>query len=115
MLKEIAMDVRNSDEFKELFVADPQVLGVDAVKGSEQIFPVVFKTLADKTIRPRARVQAPRPPGPRRKPPAPRRPLSASTPATQSSRSRTGTPSGPSEATIPTTIKPQESNPFNAG
>jgi small conductance mechanosensitive channel len=46
LLKSIAMDVRNSDEFKKMFVSDPQVLGVDSVKGSEMVFPVIFKTLA---------------------------------------------------------------------
>jgi small conductance mechanosensitive channel len=46
LLKGIAMEVRNSEEFRKVFVADPQVLGVDAVKGSELVFPVVFKTLA---------------------------------------------------------------------
>ncbi len=45
LLKQIAMDVRNSEEFKNVFLQDPQVLGVDAVKGSQVIFPVVFKTL----------------------------------------------------------------------
>jgi moderate conductance mechanosensitive channel len=45
ILSEVAMDIRNSDEFRKVFVADPQVLGVDAVKGSEIVFPVVFKTL----------------------------------------------------------------------
>jgi small conductance mechanosensitive channel len=35
-----------------LFVADPQILGVDAIKGSELIFPVVFKTLATKQYGP---------------------------------------------------------------
>jgi small conductance mechanosensitive channel len=45
LLKQIAMDVRNSDEFKNVFLQDPQVLGVDSVKGSQVIFPVVFKTL----------------------------------------------------------------------
>ena len=48
LLKGIAMDVRNNEEFRDLFVADPQILGVDAVKGSEIIFPVVFKTLATR-------------------------------------------------------------------
>jgi small-conductance mechanosensitive channel len=48
ILKTIALDVRNSDEFKQVFVEDPQVLGVDAMKGSEVIFPVIFKTLAQK-------------------------------------------------------------------
>ena len=52
MLKGIAMDVRNSPEFRELFVADPQILGVDAIKGSEVIFPVVFKTRATKQYGP---------------------------------------------------------------
>jgi small conductance mechanosensitive channel len=33
-------------------VADPQILGVDAIKGSELIFPVVFKTLATKQYGP---------------------------------------------------------------
>ena len=46
LLKNIAMDVRNSPDFKKLFVTDPQVLGVDAVKGSEIVIPVIFKTLA---------------------------------------------------------------------
>jgi small-conductance mechanosensitive channel len=52
MLKQIAMDVRNSDDYKALFIADPQVLGVDAVKGSELIFPVVFKTKATQQYAP---------------------------------------------------------------
>jgi small conductance mechanosensitive channel len=52
MLKGIAMDVRNSPEFHELFVADPQILGVDAIKGSEVVFPVVFKTRATKQYAP---------------------------------------------------------------
>jgi len=52
LLKSIAMDVRNSAEFRNVFVADPQVLGVDAVKGSQQIFPVVFKTLPTKQYAP---------------------------------------------------------------
>ncbi|MGB8030989.1 MAG: mechanosensitive ion channel family protein [Terracidiphilus sp.] len=52
MLKQIAMDVRNSDEFKNVFLQDPQVLGVDAVKGSQVIFPVVFKTKATQQYGP---------------------------------------------------------------
>jgi small conductance mechanosensitive channel len=52
LLKGIAMDIRNSEEFRDLFAADPQILGVDAVKGSEIIFPVVFKTLATKQYAP---------------------------------------------------------------
>ena len=46
------MEIRSSEEFREVFVADPQILGVDAIKGSELIFPVVFKTLATKQYEP---------------------------------------------------------------
>ena len=52
LLKGIAMEIRSSEEFREVFVADPQILGVDAIKGSELIFPVVFKTLATKQYAP---------------------------------------------------------------
>jgi small-conductance mechanosensitive channel len=52
LLTQIAMDVRNSEDFKNFFVADPQVLGVDAVKGSQLIFPVQFKTLPTKQYGP---------------------------------------------------------------
>jgi small conductance mechanosensitive channel len=52
LLKGIAMEIRGSEEFREVFVADPQILGVDAIKGSELIFPVVFKTLATKQYAP---------------------------------------------------------------
>jgi moderate conductance mechanosensitive channel len=52
LLKQIAMDVRNSEEFKNVFLQDPQVLGVDAVKGSQVIFPVVFKTKATQQYSP---------------------------------------------------------------
>ncbi len=52
LLKTIAFDIRKSDDFRNVFVADPQVLGVDAVKGSELVFPVVFKTLATQQYGP---------------------------------------------------------------
>jgi small-conductance mechanosensitive channel len=46
LLKKIAMDLRDSDAFRGVVVDDPQVLGLDSVKGSQMIFPVVFKTWA---------------------------------------------------------------------
>jgi small conductance mechanosensitive channel len=52
LLTKIATDIRNSDDFRQVFVSDPQILGVDAVKGSEMIFPVVFKTIATKQYAP---------------------------------------------------------------
>ena len=113
LLTQIAMDIRSSGQFKALFAADPQVLGVDAMKGSEMIFPVVFKTLANQQYAPvrefRRRVRLALeehkmlPGDPYRvfKP-------SGSQPAADSNRK-------PEEAAMPadpTTIKPQESNPF---
>jgi moderate conductance mechanosensitive channel len=52
LLKNIAMEIRTSPEFRDLFVTDPQVLGVDSMKGSQLIFPVIFKTLATKQYAP---------------------------------------------------------------
>lgn len=52
ILTRIASDVRNAPEFKDLFLAEPQILGVDSVKGSQLIFPVVFKTRAQKQYGP---------------------------------------------------------------
>jgi small conductance mechanosensitive channel len=46
LLTKIAMEVRNREEFRNLFIADPQILGVDSMKGSQLIFPVIFKTKA---------------------------------------------------------------------
>ena len=46
LLRQTAVEVRNLEAFRDLFKADPQVLGVDSVRGSQLIFPVVFKTAA---------------------------------------------------------------------
>jgi small conductance mechanosensitive channel len=52
LLKSIAMDIRNSDTYRSVFIDDPQILGVDAVHGSEVVFPVIFKTIATKQAAP---------------------------------------------------------------
>lgn len=52
LLTRVAMEVRNDDRFRQIIVADPQILGVEAIKGSELIFPVVFRTLATKQFEP---------------------------------------------------------------
>jgi small conductance mechanosensitive channel len=52
LLTGIAMEIRSSEQFSRVFVADPQIPGVDSVKGSELIFPVIFKTLATKQYAP---------------------------------------------------------------
>lgn len=48
MLKRIAMDVRNDPEYKDVFLADPEIQGVDSIKGSEVMYPIVLKTRARK-------------------------------------------------------------------
>jgi small conductance mechanosensitive channel len=52
MLASIAMEIRNDPAFSPVFLKDPEVLGVDAIKGSEVIYPVVFRTLATKQYGP---------------------------------------------------------------
>jgi small conductance mechanosensitive channel len=52
LLTRVATELRNEDRFRQVIVADPQILGVDAIKGSELIFPVVFRTLATKHFEP---------------------------------------------------------------
>lgn len=48
LLKTISTEVRNEPAFKDIFVADPQVFGVDSIKGSEVIYPIQIKTLPRK-------------------------------------------------------------------
>ncbi len=48
LLARIAAELRADAEFGGVFLADPQILGLDAVKGSQTIFPVVFKTRAQQ-------------------------------------------------------------------
>jgi small conductance mechanosensitive channel len=52
ILKDVAMEVRNSESFKDVFLADPQILGVDSMKGSQLIFPVLFRTKATQQYAP---------------------------------------------------------------
>ena len=52
LLKKVAMDVRTSPQFKEDFVDDPVILGVDSIRGSQMIIPVQLKTIATKQFAP---------------------------------------------------------------
>jgi small conductance mechanosensitive channel len=115
LLAQIAMDVRNSEEFKPFFVADPQVLGMDAVKGSQMIFPVLFKTKATQQFAPMREFQ-------RRVrlaleehkllPGDPYRVFMPSgEPALSETHPREKEPQAP--ARDPTTLKPEEVNPFS--
>jgi moderate conductance mechanosensitive channel len=115
LLTKIAMDVRNSEQFKNVFVDNPQVLGVDSVKGSQMIFLVNFKTRATQQYGPirefqrRVRLALEEnhllPGDPNRVFMPARGAVSAG------ARSQESEPeSGPQD---PTTLKPQESNPFS--
>jgi small-conductance mechanosensitive channel len=115
ILQTIAMDVRSSDAFKDVFLADPQILGVDSMKGSQLIFPVVFKTKATQQYGPIREFQ-------RRVrlaleenhmlPGDPNRVFSAF------SESKVAPPAHQAEehaaAPDPTTLKPQDVNPFKS-
>jgi moderate conductance mechanosensitive channel len=48
LLKDVAMSVRNDPAYKDIFLADPTLLGVDAIKGSQVIYPVQMKTKANQ-------------------------------------------------------------------
>jgi small-conductance mechanosensitive channel len=112
LLKQIAMDVRKCAEFKDVIVQDPQVLGVDSIKGSQMIFPVVFRTRATQQFAPvrefqrRVRIALEEhnllPGDPYRvyKP-------SESVEVVQEAKAPAAPP-----APDPTTLQPQDSNPF---
>jgi small conductance mechanosensitive channel len=94
-------------------VADPQILGVDAIKGSELIFPVVFKTQATRQYAPvrefRRRVRLALEehhllPG------NPYRVSNIFPGAEEADRDQPAAEVAP--PSDPTTLKPQESNPF---
>ncbi len=46
LLRTIAREVRQEPAYKNVFLEDPQVQGVDQIKGSEVIYPIVVKTKA---------------------------------------------------------------------
>lgn len=48
LLKDVSMGVRQDPAYSDVFLNDPQVLGVDAMKGSEVIYPVILKTKANQ-------------------------------------------------------------------
>ncbi len=48
LLKKIALEVRREPAFQNIFLEDPQVFGVDSIKGTEVIYPIQLRTLARK-------------------------------------------------------------------
>jgi small-conductance mechanosensitive channel len=107
LLKKIALEVRNEPAFKDVFVADPQVFGVDSIKGTEVIYPIQIRTLPRKQFEAMREMQ-------RRirlaleehklLPGSPYRVLSGPSPAREDAET--------ANAPDPTTAKPNETNPF---
>jgi small conductance mechanosensitive channel len=52
LLTSIANDIRNDKAYSSVFLDNPQVLGVDAINGSQVVYPVIFKTLATQQYGP---------------------------------------------------------------
>jgi len=52
LLASVAMEIRNDPAFAPVFLKDPEVLGVDAIAGSQVVYPVTFKTVATKQYAP---------------------------------------------------------------
>ena len=118
ILTAVAMEIRNSADFKDVFLADPQILGMDSMKGSQLIFPVVFKTKATqqwgamREFQRRVRLALEEnhmlPGDPLR--------VFTSFDGTASAMHAAAAPAEQHEpathAPDPTTLKPQESNPF---
>jgi moderate conductance mechanosensitive channel len=48
LLKEVAMSVRTDPAYSAVYLADPTLLGVDSIKGSQVIYPVQLKTKANQ-------------------------------------------------------------------
>jgi moderate conductance mechanosensitive channel len=107
LLKKIALEVRNEPAFKDVFVGDPQVFGVDSIKGTEVIYPIQIRTLPRKQFEAMREMQ-------RRirlaleehnlLPGSPYRVLSGPGPAREAAET--------AKAPDPTTAKPNETNPF---
>jgi small conductance mechanosensitive channel len=107
LLKKIALEVRNEPAFKDIFVGDPQVFGVDSIKGTEVIYPIQIRTL------PRRQFEAMREMQRRIRlaleehnllPGSPYRVLSGTGPAREAAET--------AKVPDPTTAKPNETNPF---
>ena len=57
VLTEVAMGVRDDPAFRDAFLADPTLLGVDAIKGSQVTYPIILKTRANQQWGPKRELQ----------------------------------------------------------
>jgi len=113
VLKDTAMSVRNDPEFSGVYLADPTLLGVDSIQGSQVIYPIQLRTLpnqqfaAVRETQRRIRIALEEnglPPG------DPLRVLSSS--GSTVAGAATVLPQGPGAALDPTAAKANETNPF---
>lgn len=118
MLKDIAMGVRKDPAYSDVFLADPEVPGVDSIKGSEVMYPLVLRTRARKQfaavreIQRRIRLALEEKemlPGSPYRVPATVRNAESSAPVASTSEE-----ASPGPKADPTTNPPQETNPFAA-
>jgi len=113
VLLEAAMSVRNDPAFRGIILADPKLLGVDSIKGSQVIYPIQIRTLANQQAGVVREVQ--------------KRVLLAldgngilpgdpfravATGAANTLASATAASGNPSGSPDPTAAKPRETNPF---
>ena len=112
VLKQVAEGLRNDPAYKDAFLADPTLLGVDSIKGSQVIYPIILKTRANQQWGPQRELQrrvrialaehAMLPGDPNRV-----YNLAAATITTGAHLDHQ-----PEHTPDPTTLKPHESNPF---
>jgi moderate conductance mechanosensitive channel len=115
LLKKVADEVRQEPAYKDIFLGDPQVLGVDQIKGSEVIYPVTVKTQARKQydalreMQKRIRIALEKnsllPGSPFR--------VTGGKSLTAPGEQITGEQTKPEPVPDPTTNKPNETNPFS--
>ncbi len=112
LLKKIANDVRNDPAYKNVFLADPEVPGVDAIKGSEVIYPLQVRTRARKQFAAVREIQRRVRLALEEKNLLPGSPYRVQT-STAPSQQLSGPPQASAPAAKdPTTNPPQETNPF---
>ena len=111
MLKGIAMDVRNDPAYKDVFLGDPEVPGVDSIKGSEVMYPIVLKTRARKQFAATREIQRRIRLALEEKNLLPGSPYRVHSKQTHALSSGSESPASP-EVPDPTTNPPQETNPF---
>jgi moderate conductance mechanosensitive channel len=115
LLGDIAMKIRNSPEYHDAFMGDPQILGVDSIKGSQLIIPVQFRTVPRQQFAPMREFQRQVRIALENHGMLPGDPGRVFNPGAQVQPSRTPSAEAePPAPTDPTTIKPHESNPFHA-